>query len=861
MRETDKGTTLRGKAMIRENLLRMAVVWAILISAALFAVAVHAQDGYRPLHSIDSLDLGTGSLKELSVQGCGISQDEIDALEAYQASHMSIRAMIEASGRPFNIGTVGHVRPGNYGNYRICAWRPERAQGYQGQWYASVNWEEPEGEWYGCYYNEDGACDYRNGSAVPGCLHEDQLEMPFIDFQAYRNLIGYDFNYTGTNCELEANRVNRKKGSYYYGFADQIGPASVQGSFSETYDMKFTGQQLLYRLPGWVPYTVMTYDADEQPRQLARILLTYIDDVAGHYAGQIDRWGVANEAVRNSDVPMALSSAVDNEATQWCVTLAPGEYDALGTQFIRCAAEIWGGEGEGECEGEPEVMYVYAMVDDEIVRITDRMDEEGEGSGEGECEGEGEGDTVTIVVDRGQAGTEPAAHEAGAYVYTIRNLIKPLPTSKFSPKEVTDPDEQKSFWLWYTITDYANGRENDVSDIFLVEAFNHASDADPSAKLIYSDYGITYGSAYGVVNQKFENVKALLKLLVASGAPIDGVGDQMHIPAWSCLTYDANGMRLNPRQLGGIVESLTTMAQCVPQNPFVTVTEMDVRMGIAGNFPQNNDEYREMRAHVGDLWASANLEARQQLQGEVYKAVLNAMLAVPELYSVTFWGIQDGWSWLNWVDPSGWPWTPMLFDEEAKGPYFDCGHPNPDASNPCLLGARPDLAPCSSEGEGEGECEHNFYYPKPAYDGVREAFENYFGIAHVVRDQEGKELVRFVRNGNVIVLKGEIEEGYTNWTSTLEDKAFILLNSACNQQIAEITQDGDLCLANGVAENQSNLQAPVSGNALVIKNAQDEVVSMIDENGNLKTKGEVIVQGVPYKLLQEHPNDPYSTYQ
>jgi len=252
---------------------------------------------------------------------------------------------------------------------------------------------------------------------------------------------------------------------------------------------------------------------------------------------------------------------------------------------------------------------------------------------------------------------------------------------------------------------------------------------------------------------------------------------------------------------------------------------------------------------------------RQCWQGEVYKAVFNAMLAVPELYSVTFWGIQDGWSWLNWVDPSGWPWTPMLFDEEAKGPYFDCGHPNPDASNPCLLGARPDLAPCSSEGEGEGECEHNFYYPKPAYDGVREAFENYFGIAHVVRDQEGKELVRFVRNGNVIVLKGEIEEGYTNWTSTLEDKAFILLNSACNQQIAEITQDGDLCLANGVAENQSNLQAPVSGNALVIKNAQDEVVSMIDENGNLKTKGEVIVQGVPYKLLQEHPNDPYSTYQ
>jgi len=42
---------------------------------------------------------------------------------------------------------------------------------------------------------------------------------------------------------------------------------------------------------------------------------------------------------------------------------------------------------------------------------------------------------------------------------------------------------------------------------------------------------------------------------------------------------------------------------------------------------------------------------------------------------------------------------------------------------------------------------------------------------------------------------------------------------------------------------------------------------MIDENGNLKAKGEVIVRGVPYTLNKEHGDganiedrDPYSTY-
>ena len=53
---------------------------------------------------------------------------------------------------------------------------------------------------------------------------------------------------------------------------------------------------------------------------------------------------------------------------------------------------------------------------------------------------------------------------------------------------------------------------------------------------------------------------------------------------------------------------------------------------------------------------------------------------------------------------------------------------------------------------------------------------------------------------------------------------------------------------------------PETGTAFVVKNAAGDVVSMIDNQGNLKARGTVIVKGVPYILERDNMNDPYSTY-
>jgi hypothetical protein len=67
-------------------------------------------------------------------------------------------------------------------------------------------------------------------------------------------------------------------------------------------------------------------------------------------------------------------------------------------------------------------------------------------------------------------------------------------------------------------------------------------------------------------------------------------------------------------------------------------------------------------------------------------------------------------------------------------------------------------------------------------------------------------------------------------------------------------------------QESSGTVTPPSGTtpSLVVKDSNNAPVSMIDGSGNLVAKGEVIVQGVPYTLNQEHglnaSGDLYSTY-
>jgi endo-1,4-beta-xylanase len=161
---------------------------------------------------------------------------------------------------------------------------------------------------------------------------------------------------------------------------------------------------------------------------------------------------------------------------------------------------------------------------------------------------------------------------------------------------------------------------------YLADAFRWAREADPDALLVYNDYG---GEG---LNRKSDEVYALVRDLVRQGAPIGGVGLQMHLDA-AALPPTADIAR-NLRRLGelGLV---------------VNISEMDVRVArLAGD-------------------AASRLEAQRR----VYHDVVGACVSEPRCHAVTFWGLTDAHSW---IDSFFGPDDPLPFDESyrAKPAYF-----------------------------------------------------------------------------------------------------------------------------------------------------------------------------------------------
>jgi endo-1,4-beta-xylanase len=160
---------------------------------------------------------------------------------------------------------------------------------------------------------------------------------------------------------------------------------------------------------------------------------------------------------------------------------------------------------------------------------------------------------------------------------------------------------------------------------YIADAFRAAHDADPDALLIYNDYG---GEG---LNRKSDDVYALVRDLIREGAPIGGVGLQMHLDAASRpATAD---VARNLRRLSDL-------------GLLVNISEMDVRVArVAGD-----------RA------------ARLEEQRRVYHDVVAACVAEPRCHAVTFWGFTDAHSWIDQFFGAD---DPLLFDDayRAKPAY------------------------------------------------------------------------------------------------------------------------------------------------------------------------------------------------
>ena len=131
-------------------------------------------------------------------------------------------------------------------------------------------------------------------------------------------------------------------------------------------------------------------------------------------------------------------------------------------------------------------------------------------------------------------------------------------------------------------------------------AFEFARQADPDARLYYNDYSIEG------LNRKSETVYELLRDLKNAGAPVDGVGWQMH---------QVNGFRIEQQHH-------TNAQRLASLGLELSITEMDVRI----NLPSTFVELQQQAAAYGD--------------------VINFCLTEKACKALVMWGFTDRHSWI-----------------------------------------------------------------------------------------------------------------------------------------------------------------------------------------------------------------------
>ncbi|MDO4630119.1 MAG: endo-1,4-beta-xylanase [Planctomycetia bacterium] len=162
---------------------------------------------------------------------------------------------------------------------------------------------------------------------------------------------------------------------------------------------------------------------------------------------------------------------------------------------------------------------------------------------------------------------------------------------------------------------------------FIAHAFRTAHRVQPDAKLYYNDYGIIFP-------EKRERALKMLRKLLADGVPITGVGIQAH---WSIYSF-------SPEELQKTIDAFSELGLDVQ------ITELDMSIYNWG--------MKEETALTPEL---------EEKQAECYARVFSVLRQnADKISSVTFWGISDRFTWLNYFPVRGRADYPLLFDREMK---------------------------------------------------------------------------------------------------------------------------------------------------------------------------------------------------
>ncbi len=175
-----------------------------------------------------------------------------------------------------------------------------------------------------------------------------------------------------------------------------------------------------------------------------------------------------------------------------------------------------------------------------------------------------------------------------------------------------------------------------IGEDYIEKAFAYAREADPDARLFINEYDTTD-------KVKGEILYNLVKKLRDKKVPVDGVGMQFHIS----LEYPA---------IRAIADSLEKWNELGVE---IHITELDMSLNSDATF--NPDKLPE------------DLAVRQAYR---YKQLFDTFKQYKNITNVTFWGFNDGHTWLHTVPYKKADW-PLLFDADLNAKYAYWGLVDP----------------------------------------------------------------------------------------------------------------------------------------------------------------------------------------
>lgn len=184
-----------------------------------------------------------------------------------------------------------------------------------------------------------------------------------------------------------------------------------------------------------------------------------------------------------------------------------------------------------------------------------------------------------------------------------------------------------------------------LGDDYIVEAFRLAEKAAPHTKLYYNDYNIEQP-------KKRAGAIALIKKIQSAGVRIDGVGIQGH---WNIhnIPYKDIEESIQAFSKLGVKVMFSELDLSVLPNPW------DKNGADVSKSAKNN---KRMDPYTEGLPDSVAV-----MQAKAYQHLFRIFLKYKNSISrITFWGVNDGESWLNNWPIRGRTNYPLLFDRQDR---------------------------------------------------------------------------------------------------------------------------------------------------------------------------------------------------